>query len=125
MGKIKKVCQNCGSEYDQCPSCEKTYSKIYFAWRTKYCSTNCFKIAMGQEDERKNIMRIEYNKKTYTLKGYNLATNTYTLPDDTTLKASEISSFIMSSEEFTKVLKHVPAPTKTIKKVTKKTEEAD
>lgn len=120
MSKIQKICQNCGKYYDICPSCEETYSKIYFAWRTKYCSPNCFMSAMRTEEKEGVRMRVQYNKKSYTLKSYNIGKDEYTLLDGTKIKVEDIDSFILSNKEFKEVVDFKKSVTK--KKVAENTE---
>ena len=115
-----KICMNCGNTYKQCRSCEETYSKIYFAWRTKYCSPKCMIANMEKVLEGEEQMRIEYDKKTYILESYDFNKDEYITTNGIKLKANEISAFILSSGQFEEVLKHnLVTPTR---KATKKLE---
>jgi len=116
-----KICTNCGNTYKQCRSCEETYSKTYFAWRTKYCSPRCMFEDMEKILEGERRMRIEYDKKTYMLESYDFDKDEYITTNGIKLKANEISAFILSSEQFNTVLKHVPKlnAKKPVKKVNK------
>jgi len=112
MANNMNICKNCSKEYVQCKPCEETYSKVYFAWRTKYCSPKCMAESMSIILESGEPMRIEYNKKTYTIKEYDLDKDLFITSNEMKLKAIDITAFMITSEEFVKTLNHTPKVSK-------------
>jgi len=117
---VNKICEHCQRSYQQCKSCEETYSKIYYTWRTHFCSPSCMFEEMSLLEKGDKLMRVQFNGKTFTLKSFNLDKDEFVMPDNTKLKAKELEGFILDTNTMQEIIGKRTDKTKVKKEEVKK-----
>jgi hypothetical protein len=103
-----RICEVCGKQYKTCKSCEESYSKIYYTWRTHYCSSECCFVGFKMIENKEILMTVQAKGLTYGLKSYDLDKKDFVATNDLKIENDYVNAFlfyVVEDQEFVDIYK--------------------